>query len=379
MPFFISQEMIDEVKERSDIVDTISEHVKLKKNGGSHKGLCPFHSEKTPSFVVSGEKKVYHCFGCGAGGDIFSFLIKKENMSYPHAIRFVAKRYGVELHSKVDDYAAVDVNEPLYKINQIASEYYTSKLTDDAARDARNYLKDRGLTDEIIKEFKIGYAPDLWQGLLDFLKGKKCSLDAAEKVGLIIKKNGRHYDRFRNRIIFPILCGKGRVIGFGGRVLMNGNMGDDVKYINSPESEIFKKEKVFYGIPQAMSAIKKQGRVFIVEGYFDMISLHQYGFKNAVAIMGTALTKEHLKTVVRYAKETCVVFDADDAGKRAVLKSAPLFLASGIKVRFVPMPKDTDPHDFLKRYGRVEMERCITATVPLDDMIIASLIYRGGD
>lgn len=376
---FIPDNKIDEIRERADIVQIVSEYVSLKKAGRNHKGLCPFHSEKTPSFTVSEDKQIFYCFGCHAGGDVFAFLMKHENMSFNEVVNHLAKRYGIEIEldsQRVKE--SKSQKEIMFSINHMVSEFFIKNLSQDSkpapagikqgdAQNARDYLKKRGLTDEVIKEFKIGYAPNSWDGVLNFLKYKKSPLDIAEKLGLIIKKNDRYYDRFRNRLMFPILDVQGRIIGFGARTLGN----DDAKYINSPESEIFKKGEVFYGIYQAKASASKQGFVLVVEGYFDLIALHQYGFKNSIATMGTALTEVyHLEKLRPYAKELYPLFDGDDAGRRAALRSIPFFLDKDVKAKIVLIPRGMDPDDLLRKHGKETMEKCIKDAQPFMDFLL---------
>ncbi|HBO83898.1 MAG TPA: DNA primase [Deltaproteobacteria bacterium] len=374
---YIPQEKIDEIRERADIVEVISDYVSLKKTGKNYIGLCPFHHEKTPSLTVSEEKQIFYCFGCGTGGNVFSFLIKHENMSFPETAKHLAGKYGIKIPEEERGKGqggcpmAADKSqkELMFSINQISCDFFLKNLQADSkgAQTARDYLKKRGVTNDVIREFRIGYAADSWDSFSNFLSHKKYPLEAAEKAGLIIKrKDNGYYDRFRNRLMFPILDIQGRVIGFGGRTLGN----DDAKYINSPESDIFKKGEVLYGISYAKSAAAKAGHILIVEGYFDLITLHQYGLKNSAATMGTALTEPHIRKLRNYAGEVYALFDGDEAGKRAAIRSIPLFLDSGTKARIVLIPHGIDPDEILRKHGRELMDRCIKDAKPFMDFLL---------
>lgn len=374
---FIPDEKIDEIRRQSDIIRIISEYVHLKKTGKNYKGLCPFHSEKTPSFTVNEDKQIFYCFGCHTGGNVITFLMRHENMSFPETVRHLAKRYGIEIpedeRGKGQGARGKSENEVMFSVNQTALEFFIKNLFHDSrgAQTARDYLKKRGLTDDIVREFKIGYAPDSWNSLLDFLRYKKFPLALAEKTGLIIKKQSstsstQYYDRFRNRLMFPIMDVQGRVIGFGARTLGS----DDAKYLNSPESVLFKKGEVFYGIHQAKAAISKTNSALIVEGYFDLIALHQYGFKNSVATMGTALTENHLRKLRNYAGEVYALFDGDDAGRLAALRGVPLFILEDAKAKIVLVPHGIDPDDLLRKHGKDALEKCIKEAHPFMDFLL---------
>lgn len=370
----IPQDKIDEIRERADIVQIISEYIPLKKSGKNHIGLCPFHSEKTPSFTVNDEKQIFYCFGCGAGGNAFTFLIKQENLSFPEAIRTVARRVGVDLSLLEKKPSGEEQKrELMFLANHAAGDFYQHNLLESPeAEKARVYIKTRGLKPEIVKSFKIGYAPHGRDGLVKFLANKGISLELAEKAGLVQRKGKDFYDRFSNRIMFPITDVKDRVIGFGGRSIGN----EEPKYLNSPASPLFKKGEIVYGMYQAKNSASNKGFVLIVEGYFDLLMLHQYGFSNAVATLGTALTAEHLRRLKGYAKEIYTLFDSDEAGKSAALRSVPMFIEEDIHARVVLMPAGMDPDDLLRKQGAPAMSQYIEKAKPIMDFFLDSIRIR---
>ena len=367
----IPQEKIDEIRERTNIVEIVSEYVPLKKNGKNHIGLCPFHSEKTPSFTVNDEKQIFYCFGCGTGGNAFTFLMKQESLSFPEAVRTVAKRVGIDV-SMLDKKPSGEEQqrELMFLANHVAQDFYHHYLlTSPDAEKARQYIGKRGLKPEIIKSFKIGYAPAGRDSLARALSNKGISLEIAEKAGLVSRKNKDFYDKFRNRIMFPITDTRARAIGFGGRSLNN----EEPKYLNSPTSPLFKKGEVVYGMYQAKNFASSKGFVLIVEGYFDFLMLHQYGFINTVATLGTALTPNHLRKLKGYTKEVYTLFDSDTAGKAAALKSLPLFIEEDIPARIVLIPPGLDPDDLLKKEGTAKMAEYIHNARPIMDFFLDSM------
>ena len=308
----IPKEKIEEVRERASIVQVINEYVPLTKRGHNHVGLCPFHSEKTPSFTVNEEKKIFYCFGCNATGNVITFLMKKDGLAFPEAVRALASRYGIAINESKRE--APDDREQIYAALKAASAYFTGVLRASAGDPAKEYLKARGMTGELAKRFHIGYATDKWDGLFNFLKKNGIGAEAACKAGLLVKKDKGpgYYDRFRNRVIFPITDVRGRIIGFGGRALDEKSL---PKYLNSPESPVFKKGETLFGLYQAKEAVSKEGYVLVVEGYFDLVALHTHGFLNSVATMGTALTTDHIRTLKGYTSSIYALFDSDEAGK----------------------------------------------------------------
>lgn len=351
MERFIPDELIDRIRDGVDIVSVISEQLSLKKTGQNYTGLCPFHSEKTPSFVVSPSKQIFHCFGCGAGGNVFHFLMKYENLTFPQAVRSLSERAGVKIPevSKRDE-KIEDAKEALYKANELAMEFFSRNLAE--AKDgekARHYLEKRGIEKKTIQEFNIGYSLPQWDAAYRHLRQKGIDAAALEKTGLIIRKDSGEgfYDRFRDRIIFPILDLKKRVIGFGGRVI------DDSlpKYVNSPESPIYIKGENLYCLEKARQEIGKRGYLLIVEGYLDAIMAYQKGIKNVSATLGTALTPGHLRLIKRFTSNIVLVFDPDSAGKKAAIRSALLFIENMMKAKVVSLTEGTDPDTFLREKG----------------------------
>ncbi len=337
---------LEEIKSRLDIVDIISECVPLKKTGQNWKGLCPFHAEKTPSFIVSQSKQIYRCFGCGTGGDIFSFMVKYENISFQESLNILAKKAGVTLIKSRKQAAAAGEKENLLKLHRYACNFYQLKLKQNPG--ALKYLKNRGVSVEAQEIFSIGYAPKGWDELFSHLKTKKYKDELIKKSGLITRGTKNYYDTFRDRIIFPIIDLRGEVIAFGGRV-----MGDSMpKYLNSPETPVFNKGRILYGLNSAKESFKKSEFAVFVEGYFDVITASIYGFPYTVAPLGTALTKEHSSLIKRFTQEVVVVFDSDVSGIKAAQKAIGILLEGGLNVTVLPLPDGEDPDSLLRKKGR---------------------------
>jgi len=357
----IPKEKIEEVKDRAGIVQVISEYLPLQKRGHNHIGLCPFHSEKTPSFTVSDEKKIFHCFGCGETGSVITFVMKKEGIAFPEAVRSLAKRYGVMIPDARQG-GAPDPRDLLYLALKASAGYFLNEFKGAGGKAALSYLEKRGYSGaEVINGFGLGFAPERWEGLTNYLRKKGVHLESAEKAGVIIKKEKGYYDRFRGRLIFPITDARGRIIGFGGRTLGSG----EPKYLNSPETPVFKKGENLYGLFQAKQNIISAGSVIVVEGYFDLIALHSHGFKNSVATMGTALTAEHLKLLKGLAPLVYVLFDSDEAGKKAAARSLDIFLEGEVPCRAVLLPVGKDPDEFLSKEGPGAMKEALSKAAPL--------------
>ncbi len=345
----IPEAILNQIQDRLDIVEIISAYAPLKKSGRNFKAPCPFHQEKTPSFMVSPDKQIFHCFGCGVGGNVFSFLMKQEKKDFREVVEMLAERVGVEIPK--DKYANPEVterNELFFKAHALAADHYhETLLTGPEAEKARKYLKERGVSEQATRTFKIGYSLGSWDDLYRALKNK-ISDAILEKTGLVIpRKEGGFYDRFRQRLIFPILDSKGVCIAFGGRVL------DDSlpKYLNSPESEIYSKGKQLYGFFQARKAVHEQDGVIIVEGYLDLVACHQAGVENVVASLGTALTPDQVRLVKRHTKNVFILYDADAAGELATLRGLELFLEEGLEVKIVRLAAGHDPDSYLKKFG----------------------------
>ncbi len=347
----LSDEIIEEIREHNDIVELISEYVPLKKQGKNYAGLCPFHEEKKPSFSVSPQRQIFHCFGCGAGGNIFKFLMEYQKMSFPDAVRFLAERANITLPASERSGGDQSQYEPLYMANHLAAAHYYQQLQENVdAEKARRYLAERGFSDRIVELFRLGYAPPGWDGLINRARRRGISPETLSRAGLVLKREygEGYYDRFRDRLIFPITNLSGKFIGFGGRVLEDT---DEVKYINSPETPIYQKGKVLYGLQQASASIRQNGRAVIVEGYTDLLSLVQAGVENVVASLGTALTHQQARLLTRYAKEAIVLYDADTAGVAAAERGADTLLEAGLAVRILSLPSGMDPDQAVRQKG----------------------------
>ena len=356
MTIYIPEDKISEIKNTANIVEVVSEVVILKKTGKNYIGLCPFHSEKTPSFTVSQEKQIFYCFGCAAGGNVFSFLMKHDGISFPDAAKILATRYGIDIPVRTmspDQKRRMSQRENLLAVNRQAMGFFRKQLLDAVSgKRAMGYLKKRGINKEIFDNFNIGYALQGWDNLLSFFKKKNISLALVEKAGLIVprKEKSGYYDRFRDRLIFPIFDLNMQAIGFGGRV-MDDSM---PKYLNSPETPVYNKSRSLYGLNLAKMKCRENGRVYIVEGYFDLLALHQHGFQNSVATLGTSLTPEHvqiLKGFVGKDGKIILVFDSDDAGIKAVLRSIGIFMRMEVDARIIVLPEGYDPDSFLFEFG----------------------------
>ena len=354
---YYPDELIEEIRTRNDIVDVISGYVRLQKKGSSYFGLCPFHNEKSPSFSVSRQKQMYYCFGCGAGGNVFTFLMEYENFSFMEAVKFLADRAGIKLpeaeYSKEAKEKA-DLKASILEVNKKAARYYYIQLKSERGGKAYAYLRDRGLSDDTIKAFGLGYSNVFSDDLYKYLRGEGYSEELIRQAGLINtdEKKGV-YDKFWNRVIFPIMDVNSRVIGFGGRV-----MGDaKPKYLNSPETVVFDKSRNLYGLNRARTTRKPY--FLLCEGYMDVISLHQAGFTNAVASLGTALTPGHASLIKRYVQEVYLTYDSDDAGTRAALRAIPILREAGIQARIIRMEPYKDPDEFIKNLGAEAFEERI--------------------
>jgi DNA primase len=357
-----------------DIVELISGYIPLKRAGRNFKTLCPFHHEKTASFMVSPERQIYHCFGCGVSGNAFKFLMQYERLEFPEAVETLAKRAGVALpeSQKSDDKTASLITQ-LYRINELAAIFYNNMLNSPEGKEAKNYLLKRSIKEETIKLFKLGYAPRNWDALIDYLRAKNSSLHILEKAGLILaKEGGGYYDRFRNRIIFSIFDIKSRVLGFGARVLDNTLP----KYVNSPETLIYTKGRNLYGLNLAKDAIRQNDYAVVVEGYLDCIIPYQEGLSNIVASLGTALTYEQARLLKRYTHNIVMVYDGDDAGELATLRSLDIFVEEGMNVKVVSLPGGFDPDLFVRKNGIVKFKEKIQVAETLFDYKLKILKSR---
>lgn len=367
------------VKDAADIVDVIGEHVVLHQAGLRFKGLCPFHSEKTPSFTVNRERQFFHCFGCKESGDVLSFMMKYHNMPFPDALSSLAERYGITLDDRdisPEEEKKIHQREALYVANETAANlFHEFLLKNTQAESARLYLEKRGLSPEIITRFKLGYAPERWDFLAGGLERAGIEQQAGIDAGLLVQNDqGRVYDRFRDRVIFPLFSLSGRFSGFGGRILNDGQP----KYLNSPETAVFNKSSTLYGLYQNKEAVRAAGRCLVVEGNFDLLSLVAYGLDYAAAPLGTALTPQHIKILKRYTSEVVILFDGDEAGLKAAMRAVPLFLTEQVNAKIVVFPADHDPDTFLQAYGREAMERKIANAMDLAEFVFARLVHEHG-
>ena len=383
-----SQDFIERVRESANIVDVIGQHTQLKR-AGTHRlvGLCPFHSEKSPSFSVSEDKQMYYCFGCKKAGNVYTFIQTTQGLSFPEAVEHLAQRAGIALPKEIEatpaQARAFDEKKEraklFYRINQFTAQYFQAVLKNlENNSPVHEYLKQRGLSAETIERFQLGYASDNWEALVHAFSKKNVPLDSAEALGLIRKRTegkSGHYDIFRHRLMFPIISPTGQVLGFGGRVLGDGQP----KYLNSPESEVFHKGKVFYGLHESAKFIRVEDRVIVVEGYMDFIALYQAGVKSVVATLGTALTPDHARLLKRQSKNVIILFDGDEAGQDAAERSLPLLLQEGLIPRGLTLPDQQDPDEFVQKHGLQVLEDRLKNAPELFMMILERHLrgYRG--
>ncbi len=344
---------IEEIRNTADIVDIISAYVQLKKRGKNYFGVCPFHQEKTPSFAVNEEKQIYHCFGCGAGGDVFKFLMEYKSISFIEAVQEIAEQLGIKI--EYDQNISVEKQneqETYYDINLRAAKYFSDNLLKNIAGEyARDYLSGRKLTEKTMRNFGLGFALPGWDNFVKFAKENDIDLRNTTTLGLTDKKdNGEYYDKYRNRIIFPIFSTNGRIIAFGGRILDDSEQA--AKYLNSPESIIYHKKRSLYGLYHAKDEIRKLDKVILVEGYMDVIALYQGGVKNVVAASGTSLTEEQAQLLSRFTKNVVLLFDADAAGIKAALRGIEILLKQDFEVKITTLPEGEDPDSFINKYGK---------------------------
>src|SRR3989338_8781476 len=350
----IPDEIIAQILERTDIVQTIAAYIPLKKAGRNFKALCPFHTEKSPSFVVNPDKQIYHCFGCAEGGNAINFVMKQERLEFPEAVRKMADRIGIIVPETGNVNPKIrDLKQSIYQVNELATQFYHQALISDrdpAVSATREYLKGRGISSEIVQKFRIGFAPDSWDGLLIFLKSKDVSLSLLEKAGLIIareKKDG-YYDRFRNRIVFPIFDIKAQCVAFGARTMKKD---EAAKYINSPETEVYVKGQHLYGFQLSKQAVTQEDHAIVVEGYMDFIMPFQAGVQNIVASLGTALTVEQIRLLRRYTQNVVMLYDTDKAGESAIIRSLDLLIEEGMNVKVATLAEGDDPDSFIREHG----------------------------
>ena len=342
----VPEETIERIRNTADIYDVVAQYVDLKKRGRNFFGLCPFHSEKTPSFSVAPDKQIYHCFGCGAGGNVFSFIVEHEKISFIEAVQQLGQKYGIQV-----DYQSGPSNKifsSLYKVHDLAVKLYHNTLYSEKGKAALDYLYNRGLTDDTIKTYQIGFAPDSWDTLTNTIKSLSFNDDVYDKTGLFIKTDRGWRDRFRSRIMFPIFHQSGKPIAFGGRIF---NHDDPAKYLNSPETPLYRKSEVFYGLHKTRDSIRKFSTAVLVEGYTDFLQLVQLGIPNVVALSGTALGINHASQIRKFASKVYLAYDGDDAGINATLRAGYVLFQAGIEPLVIPMPSDKDPDDWVREAG----------------------------
>ncbi len=377
MKGYIPDIQVEEIKNRASIVDLVSEYVTLKKAGRNFIGLCPFHKEKTPSFTVTPDRQMFYCFGCGEGGGVFTFLMKIGQMTYPEAVRHLAKKTGVVISERISQKERQEVShrEQLIRINEMAAGHYARNLVSPSGKEALVYLRKRGLHEQTVRAFRIGFALDGWHHLRDFFEKEKASLEHAEQAGLLVSgKDGHLYDRFRGRLMFPVDDLSGRVIAFGGRIMGDG----EPKYLNSPESGVYVKGRNLYALNRAKEAIRRHGCVIVVEGYFDLISLWNAGITHVVATLGTALTKEQIDLIGRYTTNVVALFDPDEAGRKALTRSLELFLAGNLNARALVLPENLDPDDYVRAYGGDRLLELINRAPSIVDYYIDHVLGDQG-
>jgi len=375
----VPPEVVDEVRSRADILNVIGDYVNLRKRGRNWVGLCPFHAEKTPSFTVSPDKGMFYCFGCGEGGNVFTFLMRIENLTFQEALRNLASRVGVTIPERpltTSDKQRRQKQERVADALEVAARFYTKLLLQlPEGEEGRTYLASRDFDNTIARDFRLGWAPRNWDGITEHLRSKGFSPEEAEGAGLAVKRDsGGYYDRFRGRIVFPILSVQGRVMGFGGRLVKDE---DGPKYLNSPETVVYRKSDVLYGLHAAKDAIRKQDAALVVEGYFDCLALHKHGFTNSVATCGTALTAGHVRMLLRYTQNLYPLFDADEAGRKAAGRALEVILAASARAFYVALPSG-DPDSFLAREGPEELASLLEGAPPLLQTRIEEMLTGAG-
>ncbi len=370
--YYIDQAKIEEIRESADIVETIGEYIQIKKTGKNYSALCPFHSEKKPSFSISPERQLFHCFGCGASGNVISFVMKYESVSFIEALEILAKRNGISLERKVSG-PEERAKKQMLEVNEFAYAYFTSQLEKKSGKSAIDYLKKRDIRKQTAEEFGIGFAPGGWNNLMNAARAKGIPHSALESAGLVIKsEKGTYYDRFRNRLMFTFFNSIGRKIGFAGRSLGD----DDPKYLNIPETALYKKRYTLYGLYQAKAEIRERDRCLVVEGYTDLITLHQNGFKNVVAISGTSLTNEQAMFLRKYTRNVYLAFDADKPGKNAALRGISIFIQNGLVPYIMVLPKDKDPDEIVRSEGSEAFQKYLDSAEHFVNFKLRVLLKR---
>jgi DNA primase len=374
----IPENKIEEIRNAADIVDIVSGHVHLRKRGKNFIGLCPFHQEKTPSFTVSDDKQIYHCFGCGAGGNVFKFLMEFRNISFVEAVEEVAEHIGIKIDYDSNSFDQQQNElESLYELNVFAARFFSDNLLkNSSSEDAREYLKNRNIKPQMQKIFGIGYAPYGWGNFLSHAKENNIDLNDAKLLGLIDSNDkGEYYDKFRGRIIFPIFSPNGRVIAFGGRIMENQE--NTAKYLNSPESQIYSKRRSLYGLYHSKDEIRRLDRAILVEGYMDLVSLFQADVKNVVASSGTSLTDEQVQLLSRFTKNIIVLFDSDSAGQKASMRSIEILLKQDFEIKVISLPEGEDPDSYINKYGKSRFDELVSSAKNFLEYQTAQFEERG--
>ena len=362
----IPEETVDEIRQRTDLVSLVNEYIRLERRGKNMVGLCPFHNEKTPSFSVSPDKQLYHCFGCGASGNAFSLIMQMENLTFPEAARYLADKFGVTVPERKAQTGVDSLKDKIYRLNELASRYYAYNLhNSEKGKKAYNYLLERGINEETIEAFKLGYAPAGWAGFYNFALKKGAPAELMVKSGLVSPGREKgYYDRFRNRVIFPIFNISGKVAGFGGRVMVEDDKSGP-KYLNSPETPVFDKGSMLYGLNLAREEIRRQKKAVVMEGYTDVITAYQAGIKNCVASLGTALTAEQGKLLRNQADTVVTAYDSDTAGQAATWRGLAILQSTGCLVQVTEMPEESDPDTYIQKKGPEAFKELVNRAMPL--------------
>jgi DNA primase len=369
------EEVRERVRDATDIVQLIGEHVTLRRAGRSYKGLCPFHAEKTPSFTVTPDRQMWHCFGCSKGGDVFAFVMEREKTTFPEALRALADRAGIEL-PRTEGSERSDAFDKVYQANALARDFYRASLASEAGQKARAYIASRGFEEPWLTRFELGWAPEGWDGLSRAL-AKLMPAPVLEQAGLTVRRGdgSGSYDRFRNRLLFPVATGSGKIAGFTGRAIAQG---DEPKYLNTPETPVFRKGRLLYGLVQARSGIREKGEAVVCEGNLDVVRLHACGFTNAVATCGTALTPDQAQLLARLRVKVLLLYDGDDAGVRAADRGLDPLLGAGVETRVLLLPRGEDPDSFLRKEGAGALtERMDAAALDVPGFLAESKLASG--
>ena len=374
-----NEQLVEKIKEAADILDIVGEVVNLRRAGRYYSGLCPFHAEKTPSFFVDPHRQFFHCFGCGAGGDVIKFVMQHRGLSFSEALEFLADRYNIRIETgrpKTESSRTA----LLFRYMAIAEEFYYRQLRYSSEGSiAREYLKKRQIDDRIVEEQRLGYAPQSWDALVRHFKEQGLDLQKGVELGLFGIASSNHsgerfYDRFRNRLIFPIRNARGQVVAFGGRTLEEGNSHNEPKYLNSPETDLYRKRTILYQFHLAQEACRKQRQVILVEGYMDALAFHRAGFYRVVATLGTALTPQQARLIKRIADEVVLVYDGDEAGKKAMIRNFPVLAQEGIQASCVVLPEGMDPDDFLRKYSLDDFQNLMNSRMDLGEFVITETL-----